>query len=152
MNQPIIQIKDFKKMYGDFTAVDGISFDVQPGEIFALLGPNGAGKTSTLESLEGLRAPSGGSLTVAGFDPAKHPRQLRNVIGVQLQSSGLPDSITPDEAMKFFSAYHKVKPPFRPVGFTRKTQNPILSTFNRSTAPPISGSCSSPRSASALFG
>ncbi|MCD4802951.1 MAG: ABC transporter ATP-binding protein [Anaerolineales bacterium] len=112
MNQPIIQIKDFKKMYGDFTAVDGISFDVQPGEIFALLGPNGAGKTSTLESLEGLRAPSGGSLTVAGFDPAKHPRQLRNVIGVQLQSSGLPDSITPDEAMKFFSAYHKVKPRF----------------------------------------
>lgn len=112
MDQPIIQIKDFKKTYGDFTAVDGISFDVQPGEIFALLGPNGAGKTSTLESLVGLLAPSGGSLTVAGFDPAKQPRQLRNVIGVQLQSSSLPDSITPDEAMKFFSAYHKVKPRF----------------------------------------
>ena len=133
MNQPIIQIKDFKKMYGDFTAVDGISFDVQPGEIFALLGPNGAGKTSTLESLEGLRAPSGGSLTVAGFDPAKHPRQLRNVIGVQLQSSGLPDSITPDEAMKFFSAYHKVKPRFDlldRLGLQekRKTQSCQLST------------------------
>ena len=74
------------------------------------MGPNGAGKTSTLESLEGLRAPSGGTLRVAGVDPAREPRKLRNVIGVQLQTSGLPESITVDEAMKFFSAYHGVEP------------------------------------------
>lgn len=110
MNDSIIQVKEFRKTYGEFVAVDGINFEVQQGEIFGLLGPNGAGKTSTLESLEGLRAPDGGSLLVAGVDPAKEPRKLRHVIGVQLQSSGLPETITPNEAMKFFCAYHAVPP------------------------------------------
>jgi ABC-2 type transport system ATP-binding protein len=110
MTDSVIQVHDFSKVYGDFTAVDGISFDVRRGEIFGLLGPNGAGKTSTLESLEGLRAPDGGTLTVAGVDPAREPAKLRDVIGVQLQSSGMPESITPDEAMKLFCAYHGVAP------------------------------------------
>jgi ABC-2 type transport system ATP-binding protein len=110
MKDPVIEVRDFRKTYGDFVAVDGISFEVQQGEIFGLLGPNGAGKTSTLESLEGLRAPDGGSLQVMGIDPARQSRKLRNVIGVQLQSSGMPDSIRVDEAMKFFSAYHGVAP------------------------------------------
>jgi len=110
MKDPVIRVRDFRKVYGDFVAVDGISFEVQRGEIFGLLGPNGAGKTSTLESLEGLRAPDGGSLQVIGIDPARQSRKLRNVIGVQLQTSSLPDSIRVDEAMKFFTAYHGVAP------------------------------------------
>jgi len=105
-----IIVKDFRKVYGDFVAVNGISFEVKRGEIFGLLGPNGAGKTSTLEALEGLRAPDGGSLQVAGVDPTREPRKLRNVIGVQLQTSGLPESITVDESMKFFCAYHGLAP------------------------------------------
>ncbi len=112
MSDSVIEIKDFRKTYADFVAVNGISFDVKEGEIFGLLGPNGAGKTSTLECLEGLRTPSGGSLRVAGIDPAREPRKLRNLIGVQLQSAGFPDSITPDEAMRFFCAYHDVAPRF----------------------------------------
>lgn len=112
MNEPIIQVKDFRKIYGDFVAVENISFEVYPGEIFGLLGPNGAGKTSTLESLEGLRSPNGGSLQVAGIDPVKNPSGLKNLIGVQLQSSGLPESITVEEAIKFFAAYHQVEPRF----------------------------------------
>jgi ABC-2 type transport system ATP-binding protein len=110
MKDPVIRVRDFRKTYGELVAVDGISFDVRQGEIFGLLGPNGAGKTSTLESLEGLRAPDGGSLLVMGVDPARQSRKLRNVIGVQLQTSGLPDSILVDEAMKFFCAYHGVAP------------------------------------------
>jgi ABC-2 type transport system ATP-binding protein len=110
MRDSVIIVNDFRKLYGGFVAVDGITFDVQKGEIFGLLGPNGAGKTSTLECLEGLRAADGGSLFVADVDPAKDPRKLRNVIGVQLQSSGLPETITPNEAMKFFCAYHGVTP------------------------------------------
>ena len=110
MNDSAIEVRDFRKTYGDLIAVDGISFDVKQGEIFALLGPNGAGKTSTLESLEGLRAPDGGALRVMGVDPARQSRKLRNLIGVQLQTSGLPDNIRPDEAMKFFCAYHRVRP------------------------------------------
>lgn len=110
MNDTIIRVMDFRKVYGDFVAVDGISFEVHRGEIFGLLGPNGAGKTSTLESLEGLRVPDGGSLRIMDVDPACQSRKLHNLIGVQLQTSGLPDSITLDEAMKFFCSYHAVLP------------------------------------------
>jgi ABC-2 type transport system ATP-binding protein len=110
MQDAVIQVTDFSKTYGEMVAVDGISFDVMPGEIFGLLGPNGAGKTTTLESLEGLRAPDGGSLQIMGIDPTRESRKLRNVIGVQLQSSGLPDTIRVDEAMRFFCAYHGVAP------------------------------------------
>ncbi len=110
MHHAVIEVHDLRKTYGDVVAVDGISFHVEQGEIFGLLGPNGAGKTSTLECLEGLRAPNGGSLRVAGLDPAREFRKLYNLIGVQLQSAGLPESITPDEAMKFFCAYHGAAP------------------------------------------
>ncbi len=110
MSEPIIEVRNFRKLYDEFVAVNDISFQVDQGEIYGLLGPNGAGKTSTLESLEGLRFPDGGTLRVAGVDPSRDPRGLRNVIGVQLQTSGLPANITVEEAMKFFCAYHGVEP------------------------------------------
>ncbi|WP_420630278.1 ABC transporter ATP-binding protein [Candidatus Leptofilum sp.] len=112
MTNSIIEVKDFRKVYGDFVAVDGISFDVKQGEIFGLLGPNGAGKTTILESLEGIRTPDGGTLRVGDVDPTHEPRKLRNMIGVQLQSAGLPESITAEEAMKLFCAYHDTAPRF----------------------------------------
>ncbi len=112
MNDSIIEVRDFRKVYGDLVAVDGISFEVQRGEIFGLLGPNGAGKTSTLESLEGLRSTDGGSLRIMDVDPTREPRKLRNLIGVQLQTSGLPGSMRVDEAMRFFAAYHNVAPAY----------------------------------------
>lgn len=110
MAESVIKIREFKKTYGDFNAVDNISFDVQSGEILGLLGPNGAGKTSILECLEGLRHPSGGSIEVLGLNPTSQARKLYNKIGVQLQTAGLPDSIRVDEAMKFFCSYHGVDP------------------------------------------
>ncbi len=106
MSQPIITVTNLRKTYGKFVAVDDISFTVQTGEIFGLLGPNGAGKTTTLECLEGLRQPDSGTLQIAGIDPIKTPRKLRHIVGVQLQASGMPPAMTPDEAMKFFCAYH----------------------------------------------
>jgi ABC-2 type transport system ATP-binding protein len=108
MSDSIVSVKKFRKRYGDAVAVKDISFDVHRGEIFELLGPNGAGKTSTLESLEGLRRPDGGSLTIDGLDPTHQQRRLRNTIGVQLQSFALPPSMTVDEAMRFFGSYHGV--------------------------------------------
>ncbi len=108
MNSPKVSVHGFWKRYGATVAVKGISFQVSPGEIFALLGPNGSGKTSTLESLEGLRRPDGGSLSIAGIDPSRQPRRLRNLIGVQLQSSALPPAMTVQEAMSFFCSYHGV--------------------------------------------
>ena len=108
MNETVIHVKDFRKTYGPVVAVDGISFEVHRSEIFGLLGPNGAGKTSTLESLEGLRRPDGGTLRISGVDPSRQARQLHALIGVQLQTSALPDSFRVDEAMRFFCAYHGV--------------------------------------------
>lgn len=133
MTQPIINTTNFSKTYGDFVAVDDISFTVQKGEIFGLLGPNGAGKTTTLECLEGLREPDKGSMLVGGINPTTEAHKLRNVIGVQLQAAGMPESMTPDEAMKFFCAYHGVAPRFDLLdrfGLTakRKTQFHELST------------------------
>ena len=110
MNDKALSVSDFRKVYGKVVAVSGISFEVHQGEIFGLLGPNGAGKTSTLECLEGIRQPDGGSLDVLGVNPSKDPRKLNNLIGVQLQSSGLPAEMTVEEAMRFFCAYHGVAP------------------------------------------
>jgi ABC-2 type transport system ATP-binding protein len=106
----MIKVKHLSKRYGDYGAIDDVSFDVHAGEIFGFLGPNGAGKTSTLECMEGLRKPSSGTIQIAGIDPWKEPRKLRNLIGVQLQSAGLPESITPVEAMQIFCAYHGISP------------------------------------------
>jgi len=110
MSDPVIRVKDFRKTYGNLVAVEGISFEVERGEIFGLLGPNGAGKTSTLECLEGLRIPDGGLLRIMDLDPNRQSGKLRNLIGVQLQTSSLPESIRLDEAMKFFCAYHEIAP------------------------------------------
>jgi len=110
MNDVVIEVDSLRKEYGSFVAVDDVSFRVHRGEVFGLLGPNGAGKTSTLETLEGLRPPDGGSIRVAGVDPTSDPGRLRNIIGVQLQTSGLPDNIRVAEAMRFFCAYHGVEP------------------------------------------
>jgi len=110
MQDDVVLVEDFRKVYGNINAVDGISFEVHRGEIFGLLGPNGAGKTTTLESLEGLRQPTSGSLRILGVDPTLQPQRLNNMIGVQLQASGLPGSMTSKEAMEFFCAYHHVAP------------------------------------------
>jgi len=110
MNELAVKVSELTKSYGQFVAVDRISFEVRRGEIFGLLGPNGAGKTTTLECLEGLRRPDGGSIRVADTDPTRNVKGLRNAIGVQLQTSGLPASMTVGEAMHFFCAYHGVKP------------------------------------------
>lgn len=133
MSQPMIQVESFSKRYGDFVAVESISFEVDKGEIFGLLGPNGAGKTTTLECLEGIRTPDGGTLSVAGIDPTKDGRSLRSVLGVQLQSSGMPEMITPDEAMKLFCGYHGVAPRYDlldrlGLGAKHKTPYHALST------------------------
>ena len=110
MAESVVSVEQLTKRYGDLVAVDQISFAIRPGEVFGLLGPNGAGKTSTLECLEGLRTPDGGALRILGVDPVRHPRKLRDLIGVQLQSASLPDTIRVDEAMRLFCAYHGVPP------------------------------------------
>ncbi len=88
MENPVIDVREFCKTYGDFIAVDEINFEVNQGEIFGLLGPNGAGKTSTLESLEGLRSPDSGTLRVAGIDPTAKTSKCDWCAAANLRSAG----------------------------------------------------------------
>jgi ABC-2 type transport system ATP-binding protein len=101
---PIIQVEHLKKRYGDFTAVEDVSFAVTEGEIFGILGPNGSGKTTVVECLQGLRRPDGGRLRVLDLDPTTEASRLRPMIGSQLQESALPDRIRVWEALDFFSS------------------------------------------------
>ena len=97
---PVIDVEDVRKSYGDVRAVDGVSFQVAPGEIFGLLGPNGAGKTTTMEMLEGLHPPDSGRLTVLGLDVRHRATEIKERIGVQLQTPALFPQLTVEELLK----------------------------------------------------
>src|SRR5665647_3151509 len=88
-----IQVEALCKSYGTLPAVKGIDFEVRAGEVFGLLGPNGAGKTTTVEILEGLRTRSGGRVSVLGCDPEVQTRQLKDRVGVCLQSTNLQEKL-----------------------------------------------------------
>lgn len=98
----IISVKDLHKSYGDFKAVQGISFDVFEGEIFGLLGPNGAGKSTTLEIIETLRQKTSGEVIVDEMDLDKSPEGIKKIIGVQLQSSGFYPNLNLTELIHLF--------------------------------------------------
>jgi len=112
MVQSVISVQGLIKRYGKVAVVDGISFEVKKGEVFGLLGPNGAGKTTILECLEGMRPLDGGTLRVDGCDPQVDGRKLRQILGVQLQSSSLPEGIRAGEAMMLICAWHDLAPRF----------------------------------------
>ena len=107
MANPIIQIQNLVKNYGDFEAVKGISFDVYEGEIFGLLGPNGAGKSTTLEIIETLRQKTSGTVMVDGFDLDKYPNEIKKIIGVQLQTSGFYPGLTLVELIYLFGGLYQ---------------------------------------------
>ena len=112
MSESVVSVQGLIKRYGSIAVVDDISFDVKKGEVFGLLGPNGAGKTTILECLEGMRQSDGGTLNVYGCNPQSDGRKLRQILGVQLQSSSLPEGIRPGEAMALFCAWHNLSPRF----------------------------------------
>ena len=105
----IIQVKNLLKQYGDFTAVNGISFEVYEGEIFGLLGPNGAGKTTTLEIIETLREKSSGEVLVDGMSVDTHQDEIKKIIGVQLQAAGYYPSLNLNELLNLFSGLYNVE-------------------------------------------
>ena len=107
--QPIISVKNLVKKYGDFTAVNDISFEVYEGEIFGLLGPNGAGKTTTLEVIETLRDKTAGEVTVNGFSVDKNPDAIKKCIGVQLQAAGYYPNLNLSELIVLFCGLYGIK-------------------------------------------
>jgi ABC-2 type transport system ATP-binding protein len=112
MTDSVVTVRGFSKRYGNSIAVDHLDFGLRRGEIFALLGPNGAGKTSTLECIEGLRRADEGGIEVLGLDPFKNTQALMRRVGVQLQSQGLPGSMTVKETLGFFARYRGIEPSY----------------------------------------
>jgi ABC-2 type transport system ATP-binding protein len=119
-----IKVKDLKKSYGSLQAVDGISFEVRPGEIYGLLGPNGAGKTTTIEMLVDLRTRDSGTVDILGYDPQVAPEKVKSGIGVQLQSPAMFPRLTVLELVELFASFYQDPLPvdevIEMVGLTEK--------------------------------
>lgn len=105
-NNIVISAQKLTKQFGDFTAVDQISFEVYRGEIFGFLGANGAGKTTAMRMLCGLSKPSGGAASVAGFDVYKEPEQIKRNIGYMSQKFSLYEDLTIKENIHFFGGIY----------------------------------------------
>jgi ABC-2 type transport system ATP-binding protein len=100
----ILKLDNVRKVYGDKTAVDGISFEVKKGEIFGILGPNGAGKTTTLEMIEAMREIDGGTITIDGINVAQDADKVKRIIGVQPQAPAFQDKTKLTEIIQLFAA------------------------------------------------
>jgi ABC-2 type transport system ATP-binding protein len=104
----MIHVENLVKTFGEVKAVDGISFDVAPGEIFAFLGPNGAGKTTTIQMLTTLQRPTSGTMKLDGLDPAAQPLQARSRFGIVFQDPSLDVELTAYENMDLHGALYHV--------------------------------------------
>jgi len=130
----VLSVDALTKRYNGLTAVDGISFEVRPGETFGILGPNGAGKTTTLEMIEGLRKPDGGRITLLGLDAVTKRRQVQERIGVQLQAQALWPELTVEETLKVFAALFR-----RQVGAADLMERFALTEKRRAFVKALSG-------------
>jgi ABC-2 type transport system ATP-binding protein len=127
--QAAIEVEHLHKRYAGTVAVRDLSFRVERGEIFGIVGPNGAGKTTTVECVEGLRSPDGGHISVLGLDPGRDRAQLREILGVQLQSADLPDKLRVGEALRLYSSFYSRPADWRDLlevlGLTEKEKTPF---------------------------
>jgi len=121
-----IDITGLRKSYGSVVAVDDVSLHVENAEIFGVIGPNGAGKTTLLECVEGLRRPDAGQIRVMGLDPIRDGYELRERVGIQLQSSALPDRLKVSEALGLFASFYRKAVPagalIRDVGLSESAR------------------------------
>ncbi|MCX6748762.1 MAG: ATP-binding cassette domain-containing protein [Candidatus Pacearchaeota archaeon] len=111
--EKIIQVKNLVKRYGEFIAVNDVSFDVKKGEVFAFLGPNGAGKTTTIKMLTTLLHPNSGEIKVNGFSPVKEQDKVRHSFGIVFQDPSLDDELTAYENLDFHGVLYNVKQEIR---------------------------------------
>jgi len=130
----ILQVQNLVKKYGDFTAVNGISFDIKQGEIFSLLGPNGAGKTTTISMLSTLYTPTSGDAIIGGHSVTKDPMAVRQVIGVVPQDIALYEELTAQENLVFWGQMYglsgkplaaRVDEVLEQIGLTDKAKNRV---------------------------
>ena len=104
----MIRVQNLTKTFGDFTAVNDISFEIQQGEMVAFLGPNGAGKTTTIKMLTTLLKPTSGTIELNGLNPERQPNEVRKLFGIVFQDPSLDDELTAWENMEMHGALYKV--------------------------------------------
>ncbi|MCZ7527476.1 MAG: ATP-binding cassette domain-containing protein [Acidimicrobiia bacterium] len=133
-NGPAVVVDGLVKRFGDFPAVDGVSFEVEPGELFGFLGPNGAGKTTTISILCTLLAPTSGSARVAGHDVVADPEAVRASIGLVFQEMTLDEYLTGEENLRFHAVMygvprsevaHRARPLLEMVGLTDRARQQV---------------------------
>ena len=107
--EPAVQVENLVKRFGTFTAVDGVTFAVERGEVFGILGPNGAGKTTTLEIIESLQKPTEGRVSVLGLDVQSKASEVKARIGVQLQASAYYDYLNLTEILALLGSFYPDK-------------------------------------------
>lgn len=112
-NRKAVVVQDLERRFGDFIAVNRISFEVASGEVFGFLGPNGSGKSTTIRMLCGILAPTGGSGTVAGYDVRTESEQIKAHIGYMSQNFSLYEDLTVEENIDFYSGIYRIPPPRR---------------------------------------
>ncbi len=130
-SEQAITVQHLVKRYGDFVAVNDVSFSIKQGEIFGIIGPNGAGKTTAVECISGLRTPDSGSISIHGLSPLKDRNKIREFLGVQLQESSMPPRLKVGEAVKLFASFYPN--PMDPDGLleTLGIENVKNSTYRR---------------------
>ncbi len=106
---PILEVQDLVKRFGDFTAVDGVSFDIQEGEVFSLLGPNGAGKTTTISMLSCLLTPTEGDAIIGGHSITKEPMAVKQIIGIVPQDIALYEDLNARENLEFWGRMYGMR-------------------------------------------
>ena len=106
---PILEVQDLVKRFGDFTAVDGVSFDIQEGEVFSLLGPNGAGKTTTISMLSCLLTPTQGDAIIGGHSITKEPMAVKQIIGIVPQDIALYEDLNARENLEFWGRMYGMR-------------------------------------------
>jgi ABC-2 type transport system ATP-binding protein len=136
---PAIEVRNLEKHFGDIAAVDGISFTVMPGEIFAFLGPNGAGKTTAINVGCTLVHPTRGQAWVAGFDVVTQPQEVRRRIGLVFQETTLDAQLTAEENLRFHAVMYRVPKQIREQRITRVLELLALANRRRDLVSTFSG-------------
>ena len=141
MTTPVIRVDAVRKTYGRTVAVDEVSFDVQPGEIFGLIGPNGAGKTTTMECVEGLRAPDRGTISVLGLDPGKDRYQLQRADWRAAPGGAAPEADQGARGSRLLgllvSVIGRRRPPARAAWPQRQAECVVHDALGRPEAAPL---------------
>src|SRR5213594_4580139 len=105
-SEPVVTVQHLVKRYGQFVAVNDVSFSIKEGEIFGIIGPNGAGKTTAVECISGLRVPDSGSISIHALSPMKDRKVIRGFLGVQLQESTMPPRLKVGDALRLFASFY----------------------------------------------